>query len=40
MGFPGVYNWMSSARVDNKEAQAVLQKAQDDFEDILKEVTE
>jgi uncharacterized protein (DUF302 family) len=40
MGFPGVYNWMSSARVDNKEAQAVLQKAQDDFVDILKEVTE
>lgn len=40
MGFPGVYNWMSSARVDNKEAQAVLQKAQDDFEAILKEVTE
>ncbi|WP_373004960.1 DUF302 domain-containing protein [Sulfurimonas sp.] len=40
MGFPGVYNWMSSARVDNKDAQAVLQKAQDDFEAILREVTE
>ncbi|WP_324171024.1 DUF302 domain-containing protein [Sulfurimonas sp.] len=40
IGFPGVYNWMSSARVDNKKTQAILQKAQDDFEDILKEVTE
>lgn len=40
LGFPAVYNWMSSAKVENKEANAVLQKAQDDFESILREVTE
>jgi len=40
MGFPGVYNWMSSAYVDNAEAKKVLMKAQKDFEDILKGATE
>ena len=40
LGFPAVYNWMSSAKVTNKEANAVLMKAQKDFESILKDVTE
>jgi len=40
MGFPAVYNWLSSAKVDNKEAHAVLMKAQKDFESILIEITE
>jgi len=40
VGFPAVYNWMSSAKVENKEAKAVLMKAQTDFESILKDVTE
>ena len=40
MGFPAVYNWMSSAKVDNKDAHAVLMKAQEDFESILKDITE
>jgi uncharacterized protein (DUF302 family) len=40
MGFPSVYNWMSSAIVDDKNSQKVLQKAQNDFEDILKEIVE
>jgi uncharacterized protein (DUF302 family) len=40
MGFPGVYNWMSSARVEDKNAKAVLMKAQKDFENILKNATE
>ncbi len=40
MGFPAVYNWMSSAKVQDKEANAVLVKAQDDFESILKDITE
>ena len=40
IGFPAVYNWMSSAHVDNKDAHAVLMKAQEDFESILKDVTE
>jgi uncharacterized protein (DUF302 family) len=40
MGFPSVYNWMSSAIVDDKKSQDILQKAQNDFEDILKEITE
>ena len=40
LGFPGVYNWMSSARVEDKEAKATLLKAQKDFESILKEITE
>ena len=40
VGFPAVYNWMSSAKVQDKEAQAVLMKAQTDFESILKDTTE
>ena len=40
MGFPAVYNWMSSAKVDDKEAHAVLMKAQTDFESILKDIVE
>ena len=40
IGFPSVYNWLSSAKVEDSEAKASLQKAQDDFEAILKEVTE
>lgn len=40
IGFPAVYNWMSSAKVQDTEAKAVLMKAQKDFESILKSVTE
>ena len=40
LGFPAVYNWLSSAHVEDKEAKAVLLKAQKDFESILQEVTE
>ncbi len=40
MGFPGVYNWMSSARVSDPEAKAVLMQAQKDFEAVLKSATE
>ena len=40
MGFPGVYNWMSSARVNDPEAKAVLLQAQKDFEAVLKTATE
>ena len=40
VGFPAVYNWMSSAKVEDKAAHEVLSKAQEDFESILKEVTE
>lgn len=40
VGFPAVYNWLSSAKVDDKDAKAVLMKAQSDFESILKDVTE
>jgi uncharacterized protein (DUF302 family) len=40
VGFPAVYNWMSSAKVEDKEANAVLMKAQKDFESILKDITE
>jgi hypothetical protein len=40
MGFPGVYNWMSSALVQDKKAKEVLMKAQTDFERILREATE
>lgn len=40
VGFPAVYNWMSSAKVEDKEAQKVLLKAQKDFESILKDITE
>ena len=40
IGFPAVYNWLSSAKVEDKEAKESLLKAQEEFEDILKEVTE
>ncbi|MBU0720646.1 DUF302 domain-containing protein [bacterium] len=40
LGFPAVYNWMSSAKVQDKAAQKVLLKAQKDFESILRDVTE
>ena len=40
LGFPAVYNWMSSAIVEDKEANKVLLKAQKDFESILRDVTE
>ncbi len=40
MGFPAVYNWMSSVKVEDKDAKAVLMKAQKDFESILISVTE
>jgi len=36
MGFPSVYNWMSSARVEDANAKKELMKAQKDFENILK----
>lgn len=40
VGFPAVYNWLSSARVEDAKAKEVLLKAQEDFESILQEVTE
>lgn len=40
MGFPGVYNWMSSARVSDSEAKEVLTQAQKDFESVLQSATE
>ncbi|PHR53912.1 MAG: DUF302 domain-containing protein [Arcobacter sp.] len=40
MGFPAVYNWMSSAHVTDDKAKAALMKAQKDFETILREATE
>ncbi|WP_345989721.1 DUF302 domain-containing protein [Sulfurimonas sp. HSL1-2] len=40
IGFPGVYNWMSSARVQDAAATAELMKAQDDFETLLGDLTE
>jgi len=40
IGFPGVYNWMSSARVQDAAATAELMKAQDDFETLLSDLTE
>lgn len=40
MGFPGVYNWMSSARIDDPEAKEVLMQAQKDFEQVLKSAAE
>lgn len=40
VGFPAVYNWLSSAKVEDKEAKEVLMKAQSDFESILRSVTE
>ncbi len=40
LGFPAVYNWLSSVRIEDKAAKAVLLKAQTNFESILKEITE
>jgi uncharacterized protein (DUF302 family) len=40
VGFPAVYNWLSSAKVEDTEAKEVLLQAQEDFESILKDVTE
>jgi len=40
LGFPNVHNWMSSAQVENKEAKAILLKAQKQFEAILAEAVE
>lgn len=40
MGFPGVYNWMSSARVEDSEAKEVLMKAQTDFEAVMQSAAE
>jgi len=40
VGFPSVYNWMSSARIEDKAAKNELLKAQKDFESILKDLTE
>jgi uncharacterized protein (DUF302 family) len=40
IGFPAVYNWLSSAKVEDKEAKESLLKGQEEFEAILKEVTE
>ena len=40
LGFPSVYNWISSVNVEDKEAKSVLLKAQEDFEAILIEITE
>ncbi len=40
MGFPGVYNWMSSANVTDEAGRAELMTAQQDFEKILKSATE
>lgn len=40
VGFPAVYNWMSSALVQDKAAHEVLMQAQKDFESILKNITE
>jgi len=40
MGFPGVYNWMSSARVSDPEGKAALLQAQSDFEAVLQSTVE
>ncbi len=40
MGFPGVYNWMSSAHVTDAKGKEALMKAQTDFETILRQATE
>jgi uncharacterized protein (DUF302 family) len=40
VGFPGVYNWMSSARVQDPAAEKELMKAQHDFESLLSDLTE
>lgn len=40
VGFPAVYNWLSSAKVEDPAAKKELLKAQKDFEAILKDTTE
>lgn len=40
LGFPSVYNWMSSANILDDDAIQVLLQAQKDFTRILKEATE
>jgi len=40
IGFPGVYNWISSAHVTDENALAELKKAQNDFETLLTDLTE
>lgn len=40
MGFPSVYNWLSSARVEEKSAVEILLKAQEQFNAILTEAVE
>ncbi|KIM11303.1 MAG: hypothetical protein KU37_06595 [Sulfuricurvum sp. PC08-66] len=40
MGFPAVYNWMSSAHVTDAKGVEELLKAQKDFEEILRSATE
>jgi uncharacterized protein (DUF302 family) len=40
VGFPAVYNWLSSAKVKDKDAHEELMKAQTDFESILRDITE
>jgi len=40
VAFPSVYNWLSSAIVKDEEATRVLNKAQNDFENVLQEITE
>jgi len=40
LGFPSVHNWMSSAKVQDKDGKAILLKAQKQFEAILVEATE
>lgn len=40
MGFPAVYNWLSSAHVTDDAAHKELMKAQQDFEQILKDITQ
>jgi uncharacterized protein (DUF302 family) len=39
VGFPSVYNWLSSASVVDPEATRVLLKAQNDFETVLSDIT-
>ena len=40
VGFPGVYNWLSSAHVTDTESKKILLKAQTSFESILKSLVE
>jgi len=40
IGFPGVYNWLSSARVQDEASKTELMHAQNDFETLLKDLTE